>query len=363
MFGKMTRFGRVDVVRGLRFGSVSYRAQQNAITTRALRRHFSGAERRLAQETEEYTFGSTDRAKRASQIDLSAKLRSRKEVPPKGEITRLLQLAKPESKSLGFAFVLLCVSSGIAMSVPYTIGRILDVATEGEEETGERRVFGLTLNQFYVALGAVLATGSVCNFGRIIILRVVGERTVSKLRSRLFQHTVHQDASFFDSNRHGELISRLSNDTTIAAKAVTQNLSDGLRAIVSGVAGLGMMVYVSPSLTGVMMLLIPPVGIMGIVYGRFIKDLSRKQQKALGELTKVSEERLGAIRTTQAFSGEILEVRRYNAKIRDLFQLGYKEAKAQAMFFSVSGLSGKHHHHCIACAWRSNGGSRHHFYR
>ena len=81
------------------------------------------------------------------------------------------------------------------------------------------------------------------------MLRVVGERIVTKLRSQLFRKTYVQNAEFFDANRVGDLISRLSSDTIIVAKSITQNFSDGLRALVTGTAGLGLMAYVSLKLT------------------------------------------------------------------------------------------------------------------
>src|SRR5579862_9390605 len=146
------------------------------------------------------------------------------------------------------------------MSIPFSIGKIIDIATA---KTPINDLFGLTLPQFYVALGVVLCIGSACNFGRVILLRIVGERTAALLRARLYEKTIRQDAAFYDSNRHGELISRLSNDTTIAAKSITQNVSDGLRAVVSGIAGFGMMAYVSLYLTGLMSIIVPPLGILG----------------------------------------------------------------------------------------------------
>jgi putative ABC transport system ATP-binding protein len=149
------------------------------------------------------------------------------------------------------------------MSIPFSIGKIIDIATS---KTSIEDVFGLTLTQFYIALGAVLCIGSACNFGRVILLRIVGERTAALLRARLFQKTMRQDAAFYDSNRHGELISRLSNDTTVAAKSITQNVSDGLRAVVSGIAGFGMMAYVSLPLTGLMSIIVPPLGVLGMVF-------------------------------------------------------------------------------------------------
>jgi len=161
---------------------------------------------------------------------------------------------------IAVAIVLLCISSAVAMSVPFSIGKIIDIATS---KVQVQDLFGLSLPHFYIALGCVLCIGSACNFGRVILLRIVGERTAAHLRSRLYQKTIRQDAAFYDSNRHGELISRLSNDTTIAAKSITQNVSDGLRAIVSGLAGFGMMAYVSLPLTGVMSIIVPPLGVIG----------------------------------------------------------------------------------------------------
>ena len=158
------------------------------------------------------------------------------------------------------AILLLCISSAVTLSIPFSIGKIIDIATS---KTSVHDLFGLSLPQFYIALGAVLCVGSACNFGRIILLRIVGERTAALLRTRLYEKTIRQDAAFYDSNRHGELISRLSNDTTIAAKSITQNVSDGLRAVVSGIAGFGMMAYVSLPLTGLMAIIVPPLGILG----------------------------------------------------------------------------------------------------
>ena len=146
------------------------------------------------------------------------------------------------------------------MSIPFSIGKIIDIATS---KTPINDLFGLSLPKFYVAVGVVLCVGGACNFGRIILLRIMGERTAAFLRARLYEKTIRQDATFYDSNRHGELISRLSNDTTVAAKSITQNVSDGLRAIVSGIAGFGMMAYVSLPLTGLMLIIVPPLGILG----------------------------------------------------------------------------------------------------
>jgi putative ABC transport system ATP-binding protein len=302
-------------------------------------------------EHEEAGFKRSEKASQASQINLSARLSKEGASSGKGsgfgEVWRLIKIARPEAKVLGAAFFLLLISSSITMSIPFSIGKILDIATKGgAKEVSEAMgsdtdmLFGLSLTTFYTALAGVLAVGAAANYGRIIILRIVGERIVARLRSRLFRQTYIQNAEFFDANRVGDLISRLSSDTIIVGKSITQNLSDGLRAFVSGAAGFGLMAWVSLKLTGVLAVLFPPVAIGAFFYGRAIRNLSRKIQKNLGTLTKIAEERLGNVRTSQAFAGEILEVHRYNTQVKKIFELGKKESVISATFFSSTGFMG-----------------------
>ncbi|KAI9792174.1 MAG: ATP-binding cassette permease mdl1 [Peltula sp. TS41687] len=274
-------------------------------------------------EVVERAFAKTEKASKAAQVNLSARLS--KDGASSGnsagfrEVWRLLKIARPEAKC-------------------FSIGKILDIATN-PANNGDT-LFGLELTHFYMALAGVLAIGAAANYGRIIILRIVGERIVARLRSQLFRRTYSQNAEFFDANRVGDLISRLSSDTIIVGKSITQNLSDGLRSLVSGAAGFGLMAYVSLKLTGILSLMFPPVAVAAYFYGTAIRNLSRRIQKNLGSLTKIAEERLGNVRTSQAFAGEVLEVSRYNKQVKKIFFLGRKEALISATFFSSTGFMG-----------------------
>ncbi|KAL8868794.1 MAG: hypothetical protein Q9174_004750, partial [Haloplaca sp. 1 TL-2023] len=301
------------------------------------------AELGLEQDAQERNFGKSEKASQAAQVDLSARLtkdgKAQSQKASFWEIWRLVKIARPEAKVLSIAFVCLLISSGISMSIPFSIGKIMDIATKSDVGA-EQQLFGLELSTFYIALGGVLAVGAMANYGRIIILRIVGERIVTRLRSQLFRRTFVQNAEFFDANRVGDLISRLSSDTIIVGKSITQNLSDGLRSLVSGGAGIGLMAFVSLKLTSILTLMFPPVALGAFFYGKMIRNLSRKIQRNLGTLTKIAEERLGNVRTSQAFAGEILEVSRYNKQVRKIFDLGKKEALISATFFSSTGFMG-----------------------
>lgn len=291
----------------------------------------------LDHEQEERGFGRSEKATQATQVNLSARLSSPKDQGSGAglwETWRLIKIARPEAGVLGWAFLFLIISSSISMTIPFSIGKFLDVATKSGEDGGNL-LYGFELQTLYLVLGGILFVGAGANYGRIIILRIVGERIVARLRSQLFRRTFVQNAEFFDANRVGDLISRLSSDTVIVGKSITQNLSDGLRSLVSGVAGLTLMAFVSLKLTSVLAICFPPVAIGTALYGRAMRDLSRKIQKNLGTLTKIAEERLGNVRTSQAFAGEILEVARYNKQVKKIFTLGMREAYISATYFST----------------------------
>ncbi|MCJ1276411.1 ATP-binding cassette permease mdl1 [Puttea exsequens] len=294
----------------------------------------------LDHEAEERGFSRSEKANQAAQVNLSARLA--KDPKDKGagglkETWRLIKIARPEAPVLAWAFLFLIISSAIGMTIPFSIGKFLDVATK--PELGGQ-LYGFDLQTLYIALGSILIIGAGANYGRIIILRIVGERIVARLRSQLYRRTFIQNAEFFDANRVGDLISRLSSDTVIVGKSITQNLSDGLRSLVSGAAGLTLMMYVSMKLSTVLAVMFPPVAIGTFIYGRMIRELSRKIQKNLGTLTKIAEERLGNVRTSQAFAGEVLEVGRYNTQVKKIFNLGKREAFISATYFSATSMMG-----------------------
>ncbi|KAJ5121127.1 uncharacterized protein N7515_009088 [Penicillium bovifimosum] len=159
-----------------------------------------------------------------------------------GEIWRLLKIARPESKALSFAFFFLVVSSSMTMAVPFFIGKIWTVQLKVRPKV-VANCSASACPCFTRLSRGILLLGAGANYGRIIILRIVGEQIVARLRSKPFRRTFVQDAEFFDENRVGALISRVSSDTIIVGKSITQNLSDGLRAGVSGAAGFNLLAY------------------------------------------------------------------------------------------------------------------------
>ncbi|KAF8911548.1 P-loop containing nucleoside triphosphate hydrolase protein [Gymnopilus junonius] len=246
---------------------------------------------------------------------------------------KIVALAKPESKPLGIAIGLLLVSSAVSMSVPFTIGKLIDFFST----TSPQIPFGLSSWQAATVLLFLFTLGAVANAGRAMLMRLSGQRIVARLRERTYSAALRQEVEFVEKGE-GDVLSRLSVDTSIVGESVTQNLSDGLRAIVMSTVGLGAMFYVSPTLTMLMLAVVPQYP--WVFYGRYLKKLSNKTQEAIGEMTKVASESLSALRTVQSFNATPQEEEKFHEKVAKVLALARREAIASGIFFGSTGWSG-----------------------
>ncbi|KAM4771661.1 ATP-binding cassette sub-family B member 10, mitochondrial isoform 3-T3 [Rhinophrynus dorsalis] len=221
------------------------------------------------------------------------------------------------------------------MSAPFFLGKVIDVIYSNPSDG-----FSSSLTSLCAFLSMIFLCGAGANATRIYLMQTSGQRIVQKLRSSLFSSILKQEVGFFDKTRTGELINRLSSDTILLGRSITENLSDGLRAVAQASVGVGMMFFVSPQLAAFVLSIVPPLAIVAVIYGRYLRKLSRMTQDALAETTKIAEERIGNIRTVRAFGKELLEIKKYDNKVDYVLHLANKEALARAAFFGLTGLSG-----------------------
>lgn len=263
------------------------------------------------------------------------------------DLVRLSKLARPESKIIAAALLCLVTTSGVSMSLPLFIGKIIDTAKEPlQDGTVDITILGLPEYQFYSALLALFSVGAAANFGRMYLLRSAGERLAARLRSRVFSKILCQDSYFFDLGpsksgmKTGDLISRISSDTQIIARTMSGNISDGARALISGVVGLSMMTYVLWQLSLCMSLIFPPLILMSTFYGRKIKTLSRQIQENLGGMTKVAEEKFNAVKTIQSFARQKLVVHEFNVEIKNIYNTSMREGLLSGIYYGGNGFLG-----------------------
>ncbi|KAF8435104.1 P-loop containing nucleoside triphosphate hydrolase protein [Boletus edulis BED1] len=250
-------------------------------------------------------------------------------------LRKVIALAKPERKPLLLAVCLLLVSSSVAMTIPLTVGKLIDFFSADDPHMP----YGLSIYQASGILLVAFTTGAACNATRSFLMRMSGQRIVARLRERTYEAALRQEVEFVEKGE-GDVLSRLSADSSIVGESVTQNLSDGLRAAIMSSVGLGAMFYISPTLTFLMLGIVPPVSLGAVYYGRYLKKLSNQSQEAIGEMTKVAQESLAALRTVQAFNANAQEQAKFRERINHVLALARKEAIASGIFFGSTGWSG-----------------------
>ena len=253
------------------------------------------------------------------------------------DVRRLFGLAKPEVIRIAGAVVLLFVSSGVTMAVPFCMGKIIDIIYT-ESETHNAMMQKLTA--FSQILCGVFLLGALANAVRVYLIYTSGERIIFRLRHKLFQSVTNQEIAFFDKRGTGELVNRLSGDTSLVGHAITYNVSDGLRALVQASVGVSMMYYTSPKLASIVLGIVPPVAALSVIYGRYLRGITKNVRDTLAESTNIAEESLSNIRTVQAFGQEKKQVKSYKSKIEEVFNLTKKDALASGIFWGFTGLSG-----------------------
>jgi ABC transporter fused permease/ATP-binding protein len=245
---------------------------------------------------------------------------------------RVVELARPEARTIGAATAALLISSGMSLAYPAAIREIVDaVVGAGDRDR---------LNQ--AALLLVVAFGVQALFAmlRAWWFTVAGERVVTRLRGMLYESVIRQDVAFFDETRTGELTNRLASDTAVLQNTVTVNLSMLLRFTLGVFGGVGLLFWMSPRLTMITMAIVPFVAIGATVFGRMIRTLSAEVQDALARGTEIAEESLSGVRTVRAFAAEGLEVARYSEANERSYELAARRAFAYGAFQGVAGFAG-----------------------
>lgn len=146
---------------------------------------------------------------------------------------------------------------------------------------------------------------------------------------------INQEAGWYDTKGTGELINRLSTDTYIIGNSLSQNLSDGLRSILTIVAGTSMMVYTSTELSLVSLCIVPCIVPLAMVYGRYVKNITKQVLDQYAEIMKTAEERLNNIKTVKMFCKEDYENKVFGNQLVDALRLGYKDVLARASFYAL----------------------------
>uniref|UniRef100_A0A182Q796 ATP-binding cassette sub-family B member 10, mitochondrial n=1 Tax=Anopheles farauti TaxID=69004 RepID=A0A182Q796_9DIPT len=253
------------------------------------------------------------------------------------DVKRLLGFAKSEQWNITGGIGCLIISSAITMSVPFGLGKILDIIYASSAETGMAKE---KLDQFCLLLGGIFLLGGLANFGRVYLFSNASLRITKNIRAKVYSSMLNQESGWFDRKGTGELVNRLSSDTYLVGNSLSMNLSDGLRSSAMILAGTGMMIYTSPHLALVGMCIVPCVAGGAVVYGRYVRNITRELMDKYADIMKIGEERLGNVKTVKVFCKERFEKQLFSEQLLDALNIGYRETKARATFYGMTGLSG-----------------------
>ena len=226
------------------------------------------------------------------------------------------------------ALAALVVASGATLTVPVAVRRMIDFGFSADSA-------GLITTYFLAMLGVVgvlaLASGA-----RYFLVMTLGERVVADLRTDLFAHLTRLDATFYDTAQSGELVSRLTADTTQMKSAFGSSASIALRNLFMFVGAIGMMVFTSLKLSALVLVAIPVIVLPLVMSGRSVRQRSRAAQDTLAEATAFAAENLGAMRTMQAFVAEAVTVLRFKGAVESAYGAARDATRARALLTSVA---------------------------
>jgi ATP-binding cassette, subfamily B, bacterial len=232
-----------------------------------------------------------------------------------------------------FGLIALSLSSGTLLSFPYFAGKLLDVAQ------GKKAFLFTSINEIGIVLIAILALQSVFSFIRVYTFTQVSERTLADLRQAVYSKLVWLPMSFFDSRRVGELTSRLTSDVGTLQDVFTFTLAELLRQLLILIIGIPLIFFLTPRLAVFMLLTFPVLVIAALLFGKFIRKMSKKVQDQLAQSNVVVEETLQSIAVVKAFTNEVFEVLRYKKSLDDVVTTAIRTAKYRGLFISFTILA------------------------
>ncbi len=227
------------------------------------------------------------------------------------------------------ALFFLLLAAVTTLTLPLAVRRMIDNGFSAADSTFIANYFSML-----IVIASVLALASACRYFFVI---TIGERVVSDLRRDVFFHVTKLSPGFFDTAQSGEIVSRLTADTTQIKSAVGATASMALRNTILGIGALIMMVITSPKLSGLVIAAIPLIVLPLVGFGRSVRRKSRFAQDTLAEATAYASEQIGSVRTLQAFTNESLVTGRFADAVERAFSAARSSVFARSIltFFAI----------------------------
>ena len=242
-------------------------------------------------------------------------------------LSGLLPFIRPYRGRIALAGLFLVLAAAATLVFPVALRSLIDggltAADKGHQLVALRAHF-LELFAVAVALGLFSAA-------RFYVVSWLGERVTADLRNAVYAHVLEQSPEFFETTQTGEVLSRLTTDTTLVQTVVGSQLSLGLRNMVMGLGALGMLVWTNPYVMTQVLLIIVLVVLPSMWFGRRVRRLSRASQDRVADSSAIAAEVLNAIPVVQSYTAESREAARFDAATENAFRTGVRRTRARAV--------------------------------
>ena len=219
------------------------------------------------------------------------------------ELKQLLAFAYLERRLLIWGTLFLALGSLVLLTFPQAVRITIDQAVETSNMA--------LINKMGVIMLVILTIQAIAMALRYYLFTLAGERTVKRIRHKLFDKLLEQEIGFFDEQKTGDLMSRINSDSTVLQNTLSVNISMILRNLASAVGGLVLLFITSWKLSLLLVIILPPSALMAARFGGKVRKISKDVQQSLGAASAVADESLSNIRTVRSFSAEAVESSRF----------------------------------------------------
>ncbi len=238
-------------------------------------------------------------------------------------LRRLARYLAPYRLRVVGAVVALVVAAASVLSLGIGLRYLVDSGFAGDNASA--------LDHALEAVLVVILALAVATYLRAYLVNWLGERVVADLREQIYAHVLRLSPAFFETRRTGEVISRLTTDTTVIQTVMSMGITQALRNLLLLLGGTVLLTVTNPRLTGFILLVVPVVVVPIVVFGRRVRHLSRLAQDKIAAVSSHIEETINAIRTVQAFTQEERESRDFVIRSETAFQTAARRARARAL--------------------------------
>lgn len=244
----------------------------------------------------------------------------------------MLRYMRPYRGTYYIGITFLVLGSLVTLGFPYMLGDLINSAT-GNREAALMDALD-DIDQIALGLGVLIAAQMLFSFLRVYTFSLVTQKTMADIRYGLFERLMHMPITFFEQRRVGELTSRITADVQQLQQVLSVSLAEFLRQIVTLIGGIAWILYTSPRLTLFMLAVFPPVVLITVVFGRFIRKHSKRTQDDLADTNILVEEGLHNISVVKSFTNELFELLRYRKALKKVVANALKADLYRGLFIS-----------------------------